>query len=467
MSSTARRMERLRILVVDDHEGVRLGLRALLVGLGAEVREASSGEDALKVLGTWVPHVLLSDIVMGAFSGMDLLLAVRRERPEVRVLLMTGFGTIEQAVEAMRCGAANFISKPFDNTEVLAEVERLGEEALAIETARSLRARLRQGGAAIVAADPRMLAVLDLVTQLAPTRVPVLIRGESGTGKELVARALHVQSDRASLPFLAVNSAALPDTLLESELFGHHKGAFTGADRDREGLFLQARGGTVFLDEIALMSLAFQAKLLRVLQEQKVTPLGSSASKSVSFRLVTASNRSLRQLIAEGKFREDLYYRLQVATITVPPLRERPLDILPLARHFLSTYAEGSFGTAGFSGEALAALERHRWPGNVRELENTVQRALILARGGEIRARHLGVDEESQVWPAATTEEQSYEEGKQRALERYQRRAVEKALAASRGNVTQAALSCGLTRAAFQRLMRRLALDRNEMVGDA
>ncbi len=458
MTAAERGASRLRVLVVEDQPEVRQVLRTLVETLGAEVREAESAERALGVLAQWVPHVLIVDIEMGAVSGLALLVSVRERHPEIRVLVVTGFGTIGRAVEAMRHGAANFLTKPFDAAEILSEVARVGEEALVAERVH----RLRGGtGPRLVAEDPRMAALVELVQRLAPTQVPVLIRGESGTGKELVARALHQQSLNSTLPFLAVNSAALPDPLLESELFGHKKGAFTGADRDREGIFAEARGGTVFLDEIALMPLSFQGKLMRVLQERTVTPLGSAAARPVAFRLVVATNRPLRERIAEGTFREDLYYRICVATIDVPPLRERPADILPLALHFLATYSREMRlnRTPSLSAGARTALLGHRWPGNVRELENAVQRALVHCRSGDIGAGHLSLGDEGESRAGGVPEELSYEAGRQKSLEIYQRRVIERVLKASDGNITRAAAMCGLTRAAFQRLMRRVGHD--------
>ena len=456
MTAAERGASRLRVLVVEDQPEVRLALRTLVERLGAEVREADSAERALAVLAQWVPHVVIADIELGAVSGLALLVNLRERHPQLRTLVVTGFGTIERAVEAMRQGAANFLTKPFDEAEILDEVARLGEEALVAERVH----RPRSGtGPRLVAEDPRMTAMLELVQRLAPTQVPVLIRGESGTGKELVARALHQQSHNSALPFLAVNSAALPDPLLESELFGHRKGAFTGADRDREGIFAEARGGTVFLDEIALMPLSFQGKLLRVLQERTVTPLGSVTARPVSFRLVVATNRSLREGIANGTFREDLYYRICVATIDVPPLRERPADILPLALHFLATYSHEMRldRTPSLSPAARAALVHHPWPGNVRELENAMQRALVHCRSGDIGAGHLSLGDEEERRDGAA-EDLSYAGGKQKMLETYQRQVIERSLRASDGNITRAAAMCGLSRAAFQRLMRRLDL---------
>ncbi|RLE17909.1 MAG: sigma-54-dependent Fis family transcriptional regulator [Acidobacteria bacterium] len=454
----------LRVLVVDDEADVRLGLQLLVEGLGAQVRPASSGEEAIEVLEQWLPHVMLSDITMGGITGMELLAETRRRWPTIRVLMITGYGTIELAVEALRNGAVHFVTKPFDNDEILSEVDRHGREALLAEQVRLMARSNDSGPATIIATDPRMAAVLDLVRQVAPTEMPVIIRGESGTGKELVARSIHEHSDKKDRPFLAVNSAALPDTLLESELFGHRKGAFTGANENREGIFAKACGGTVFLDEVALMSPAFQGKLLRVLQEKTVVPLGSSTPKAVNFRLVTATNRSLREAINEGSFREDLYYRLRVVPIDIPPLRERPQDIVALASHFLTLYssqvAGGAKGPPSLNIGAIDELKRHRWPGNVRELENCMQRALILSGGAEIGPPHLGLHDEA--WPFVRSEAESvdYQTGKEEALRHFRRSFVERTLKATGGNVTRAADRCGLTRAALQRIMRSLDLDR-------
>jgi len=458
--------QELKVLVVDDEADVRLGLRLLAESMAAEAREASSGEEAVALAGRWVPHLVLSDITMGGMSGVELLAFFGRHHPDTRVVLITGFGTIELAVEAMRRGAAHFITKPFDNDEILDAIGRYGHEALVREKACRLSAAVADDEPLIIAEDPRMTAVLDLVRQVAPTAMSVLIQGESGTGKELIARAIHASNAQQDAPFLAVNSAALPDTLLESELFGHSKGAFTGADRHRNGIFAQARGGTVFLDEIALMSPAFQGKLLRVLQEKTVIPLGTATPVPVEFRLVAATSRDLRQRIEAGEFREDLYYRLRVVTIDLPPLRERPADIAPLAAHFLAKYSgqvpAPDGGRPGLSAGVLEELQGHPWKGNVRELENCIQRALVLSQGGEIRTGHLGLNDDQGPWNMVMPAARSYEEGKQEALKLFKRRFIERALEQAQGNVTHAAEKCGLTRAAFQRIMRSLDLDRTQ-----
>jgi DNA-binding NtrC family response regulator len=453
------------VLVVDSEPASRLDLRRLIESLGAEVREAATGSAAVDTLSSWTPHLILTEISVGEVSGLDLLSHVRRHQLTTKILIITGHATVSLAVEAMRYGATHFFTKPYDSEEILREIEKQGYRLLISE--KELHRHHDVGGSPetpIITRDRSMIDVLSLVRQVAPTNMPVLIRGESGTGKELIARAIHAGSNDPSLPFLPVNSAALPDTLLESELFGHVKGAITGAVSNREGIFAMARGGTVFLDEIALMSPAFQCKLLRVLQEQTVVPLGSSTARPVAFRLVAATNRSLRKRIEARKFREDLYFRLRVVTINIPPLRERPEDILPLAIHFLDKYSAEVGHAPGcrpyLSIGAVEALQRHRWPGNVRELENCIQRALILCRGVNVDASHLNLDEESYPWASESGACLSYEEGKKKALANYQRKAVERALRSTQGNVSRAAESCGLSRAAFQRIMRSRGLDR-------
>jgi len=320
----------------------------------------------------------------------------------------------------------------------------------------------------LLAEDARMQPVVELIARVASSPVSVLVEGESGTGKEVVARAIHAASDVADRPFLAVNSAALPDTLLESELFGHERGAFSGADKARDGIFVEARGGTVFLDEIASMSPSFQGKLLRVLQEKVVRRLGGSADRAVDFRLLAATNRDLEAQIAQGQFREDLFYRLSVVRIFVPPLRERAADVAPLAHHFLRRSASISLGQGGqvpgLSAGALSALQQHGWPGNVRELENAIQRALLVCGGDVIEAWHLGLGSSGWRSPASTGTDtgMDYASNKQRAVEEFQRQFVHRALANERGNISRAAEACGLTRAALQRIMRTLEIDRED-----
>ncbi len=459
----------LRVLVVDDEPDVLLGLQMLVESMGVDVRTAGGGEEALHVIGSWFPHLILSDLMMKGMTGLELLDNLQEHQPTIKVLLITAFGTIDLAVSSLQRGAAHFITKPFDNEEILSVIRQFGQEALLEEQVRRMaRDSPLQGEPVIIAEDSRMQAVLDLVDEVAATSITVLIQGESGTGKELIARAIHHRSRHRDRPFMAVNTAALPDSLLEAELFGHTKGAFTGADRDRRGIFQQTDGGTVFLDEIGLMSLAFQGKLLRVIEEKTVVPLGTSEPRPVEFRLITATSCSLLEQIDKGAFREDLYYRLRVVTVAVPPLRERPDDIPALAAHFLAKYAPQVEPihpvTPRLSASVIEEFKRHRWPGNVRELENSVQRALVLSRGQEIRAFHLGLTDEEPPWSPTGDEALSYEEGKRRAVERFQRLFIERALIRAGGNITRAAEAVGLTRAAFQRIMRSLNLDRDSFV---
>ena len=383
----------LRVLVVDDEPDVLRGLGLLLASDEAEVREAASGERALEILAAWAPHVLLTDVVLGQVSGMELLGWTREHRPATRVLMITGFGSVRLAVEALRCGAARFITKPFDNQEILAEVERHGEEARREEGRLRWKVAGGDGRSPIVAEDPRMAAVVDLLLRAAPTEVPILIRGEGGTGKELLARLLHQNSLHPSLPFLAVDPEALPAEQLEAELFGSPAGMAGEPGASREGVFARACGGTVYLKEVAGMPPPCQGRLLRTLEQQAAGSSGPGRSGPMAFRLVTATTGDLPRQVAAGGFREDLYYRLWVVTLDVPPLRQRPDDIVPLARHFLDAFSDQDGVPPERRPEltpaALAALRRHRWPGNVRELKDGIRQALTRSRGGAIHSRHL------------------------------------------------------------------------------
>ncbi|HED64193.1 MAG TPA: sigma-54-dependent Fis family transcriptional regulator [Planctomycetes bacterium] len=458
-------LEGLRVLVVDDEEDIRLGLKKLLGSLGGQIRAAADGEEALRIVQTEGADVILTDLMMPRMGGQELLVAVKERSPETAVVILTGFGTIQAAVSSLHAGAAHFMIKPFENAEVLSLVSRLGRQVLAQRA--SMADRDGGGGPDLVAEDPAMREVLELVHRVAPSPVPVLIEGASGTGKEVIARTVHARSQVSDRPFQAVNAAALPDTLLESELFGHVRGSFTGADRDRKGIFREARGGSVFLDEVASMSPSFQGKLLRVLQEKRVRPLGSSRDEPVDFRLIAATNRDLEAMFRSGEFREDLFYRLGVVRIRLPLLKDRPADILPIAMRFLSRAAETCIGEGAaarfhFSPAAVEALEGHSWPGNVRELENALYRAVIVCRDGKIQPHHLGLEGEpwSRRDEGDETEEVPYAEGKQRAIERFQREFVRRALEAAEGNISRAAERCGLTRAALQRIMRQHGIER-------
>ncbi|MEE8467287.1 MAG: sigma-54 dependent transcriptional regulator, partial [Planctomycetota bacterium] len=381
----------LKVLVVDDEADIRQGLRKLIGGLGATVSVAADGDEALKIVAREGSELVLTDLMMPKMSGAELLAAVKEQHPQTVVVVLTGYGTIQGAVACLQNGAAHFLTKPFDNQDMLSLVSRLGRQLLATRDS----SRASDGKAGIVAEDPAMLRVMQLVDRVAASPVPVLIEGESGTGKEVIARAIHERSAVRDEPFLAVNAAALPDTLLESELFGHRRGAFTGADEDREGLFREARGGHVFLDELPSMSPSFQGKLLRVLEDKRIRPLGGGDEVQADFRLLCATNRDLEALVRAGEFRDDLFYRVSVLRLRIPPLRERPLDVVPLALRFLKRASETCLGPdvvpPELASDALDALQRHPWPGNVRELENSIYRALVVCPADRISAHHLGL----------------------------------------------------------------------------
>jgi DNA-binding NtrC family response regulator len=371
----------MRVLLAEDEETIAVTLRHALEDSGHEVLHAPDTNRALELLGRENPDVVLTDIRMPGAGGMEVLKKAVELDPRRPVLLMTGYGTVEQAVEAMRIGAAHYVQKPFRNEAVVALVERFGRErALEAENER-LRVELAglgaQGMGELVGRSSAMRAVFQRIATVAPTDATVLIEGESGTGKERVARALHERSPRARAPFVAISCAALPESLLEAELFGHERGAFTDAHRDRKGRFELAQGGTLFLDDIDDMPLSVQVKLLRVLQERTFERLGSEETRKLDIRVVAATKRPLRELVREGRFREDLFYRIHVVPVKLPPLREREGDVPLLLAHMLARYGQGRPYTV--SAPTLALLERYPWPGNVRELENSVQRAIALA----------------------------------------------------------------------------------------
>jgi len=372
-----------RLLVVDDEEPQRSMLTSILGRAGFEVHAASDGKAALALLDGCSHDLVLTDQRMPGMDGLELLEHLRRKLPDLPVVLMTAYGSVSTAVEAMKRGAADYLTKPFERDELLLVIEkvmrqrRLEDEVASRRGALQDRYRLDN----IIGRSPAMQEVFSLIERVSYTDVPVLITGESGTGKELVARAVHQNSRRADGPFVALNCAAVPETLLESEFFGYERGAFTGATRSHAGRFEQADGGTLFLDEIGAMRVDLQAKLLRAIQEHEVQRLGSTVTRSVDVRILAASCEDLEQAIRDKTFREDLYYRLAVVPIRLPALRERPDDIPLLVDRFLSSAAE-KFGrdTVSLAPEVLDHLQRHPWPGNVRELENCIERMIVLAR---------------------------------------------------------------------------------------
>ena len=381
------------VLIVDDEESMRHLLSVILKDRGYAVRSVSNGADALKELAARDYDVVLSDVRMPGMDGIELLEAVKRQQPDLTFIVMSAYGTQEDAIEAMKAGAYDYVSKPFKPDEVVLVLRKAEERERLQRENRRLRTELAEGYRleSIVGGSEAMAEVLRQVRKVAPLKTTVLLAGESGTGKELVARAIHELSPRSSLPFVAVNCGAIPGELMESELFGHVKGAFTDATRNKKGLFAEADGGTLFLDEVGELPAGLQVKLLRVLQEGEYTTVGGRTPIRTDVRIIAATHRELKAQIQQGLFREDLYYRLNVVGIRLPPLRERSGDITALARHFLAKHSRlrADIPAAGFSAEALEALEAYRWPGNVRELEHAVERALVLSEGPEIREQDL------------------------------------------------------------------------------
>ena len=384
-----------RLLIVDDESAHLKTLSMLFTKEGHEVLRAADGQEALDILRHEPVHLVITDLMMpGDIDGMDLLRLVQRLKPQTEVILMTAFGTVERAVQGIKEGAYDFISKPIKRAPMLKSVAKALERQALMAENRELRARLatleRVNGPSIVGQSDALRKSLDLVRQVASSDATVLLTGESGTGKELLARMIFEQSDRDDKPFVTINCAALPESILESELFGYEKGAFTGAMTRRIGRFEAADEGTLFLDEIGELSATVQVKLLRVLQEGSFERLGSNTTIHTDVRLIAATHRDLAQEMREGNFREDLFYRLNVVNIDAPPLRRRIEDVPLLAEHFLSRYgAKNNRQISGLSPDALAALQSYRWPGNVRELENVIERAVVLDKDGIINVDDL------------------------------------------------------------------------------
>jgi DNA-binding NtrC family response regulator len=384
----------IHVLLADDEPSIRLTLGDALAAAGFQVTRAKTGSEAMSQLDTQLFEVVVSDIRMPEVDGLQLFERLRRESPATEVILMTAFGDVGDAVAALKQGAADYLLKPFDTDEVVLRVQRMAERR---ELQRELdAAREALSGAssreAIVGQSPPIVRLRDRIGTIGASEVSVVITGESGTGKELVARALHEASARQQQPFVAVNCAAFPETLIEAELFGHEAGAYTGAVKARAGRFKAAHGGTLFLDEVGEIPLQVQVKLLRALQEGSIEPLGSDHPTKVDVRILCATNRDLKQLVAEGRFRGDLYYRLKVLDIHVPPLRERKGDLPLLVEHFARQLSNASTRKPTITPRAWAALAEYAFPGNVRELEHAVQHAVVLAGAGEIDLEHLPED---------------------------------------------------------------------------
>jgi DNA-binding NtrC family response regulator len=447
-----------RVLVVDDQRNMRATTAMVLRQAGHAVEEAEDGAAALERLQACSYDVVLTDLRMPNVDGMEVLRLVRQLAPQTQVIVMTAYGTIEAAVEAMRRGAYDFLSKPFKEDELLLRVGKALElRRLVVERdllAAELRRQQTQEG--IIGGSAPMREVKERVRRVAASDATVLITGESGTGKEVVARAVHLASRRGDKPFVPVNCAAITETLLESELFGHARGAFTGAARARRGLFEEASGGTLFIDEIGETSPGFQAKLLRALQDGEIRRVGESTPVQVDVRIIAATNQDLKRAIAERRFREDLFYRLNVVPVRIPPLRERREDIPLLAAHFLARYNARAGAAKVLSPEAMQKLGDHHWPGNVRELENMVEQAAALSVDAEIRAVDISLEEGGPLPPTPDAEGDGRTLAA--AVEEAERRTVEAALARCEGDLARVARDLGVSATTLWRKMKRLGI---------
>jgi DNA-binding NtrC family response regulator len=447
----------LRVLVVDDHAASAEGLRDYLQEWGHEAKSASGVQGALAVVEDWRPEAVVCDLLMPPGpSGLELLRQVRAVDPWIGFIMLTGHGTIEDAVKAIREGAFDFLTKPVDLDRLRMLVERLVERNEMRSEVVRLRRKLATLGddGALVSRSPAMRRLHEMIERVAPSSASVLITGESGSGKDFVAQTLHDLSGRSSAPFIAVNCPAIPEALLESELFGHERGAFTGALADRPGLFEHAAGGTLFLDEITEMAPGLQAKLLRVLETRRYRRVGGREERLADLRIVAATNRDAEEALRQGRLREDLYYRLNVFQLAVPPLRERREDIAPLAARFIAAFAEqNGRPVEGLSNEAMSALEHYDWPGNVRELRNAIERAVVLTRGPSIEltdlpqrmARPVVVIERGTAFVVVEP------------LDELERKAILGALERFSQNKTQAARALGISQKTLHNKLKRYA----------
>ena len=445
-----------RILIVDDDTAHRGMLKTILGSWKYETVEAADGEEACQLVQKEPFDLVLSDVRMERMDGMTALASIVQYNPALPVILMTAYSSVETAVAALRKGAFDYLIKPLD-FDLLRETiaKALAQSQIGLEQKGLRRQLCASVDQEILGQSESIRALLETIATVAPTEATVLVTGESGTGKELVARALHRQSKRATKPFVVLNCAALSETLLESELFGHEKGAFTGADRRREGRFVQADGGTLFLDEIGEMPLQLQAKLLRVLQQGEIQRVGSDVSSTVNVRVLAATNRTLSDEVAKGTFRQDLYFRLNVITVEVPPLRSRGIDIPLLAAHFLKVYAQRNKKTVkGFSPKAMHCMVQYSWPGNVRELENALERAVILAKGDYIQETDL-----PQVLWQGTAKAVDGPDWSCLTLEGVEKLAITQMLKATGDNKSETARRLGITRATLHSKLKRYALE--------
>jgi DNA-binding NtrC family response regulator len=445
-----------RILVVEDEEKLRRIIELQLIDSGFEVEKAGRAEEALPLIDR--SDLVLTDFKLPGMSGLEMLQLIRRQDSHVPVIVMTAFGTVENAVEAMKAGAADFLLKPFSLDHLTTVVNK----ALEIRTLRDENRKLKEELGRryqwdnIVGRSPAMQEIFATIMRVAPTRATVLLAGESGVGKDLIARAIHFHSPRKERPFVKINCTALPENLMESELFGYEKGAFTGATTSKPGKFEQADTGTVMLDEIGDVPANIQVKLLRVLQEREFERLGSNKTMHIDVRVIAATNRDLRRALEEGTFREDLYYRLNVVPIEIPPLRERKEDIPYLARHFVEKLSPETGGQVrGITDAAIDKLMQYPWPGNVRELENVIERSMVMALGDKLDAGDIRLD--MNLRARHTSGEMALPEGM--SLDQYEQELIRNALKQADGNKSHAARILGLTRNALRYRLTQMGIE--------
>ncbi len=454
------------LLIVDDEpDMLSLLQRTISPEVNWEILCSTSGTEALDIISRTRVDLLLLDIKMPGMDGMELLERLKKSGNGPTVIMMTAYGVIELAVESIRKGAYDFLTKPLDNTRLLITLKKAMEYHLLLRENRDLQKLIKGKDVfcGMVGASPVMKRIFETIATVSKADTTVLITGESGTGKELVARAIHELSPRAKRPFVVVNCPTLPENILEAELFGHTKGAFTDARYDKKGMFQEADGGTIFLDEIGEIPGSIQSKLLRVLQEKEIRPLGSSRSFKVDVKVVASTNRDLQEEMRAGRFREDLYYRLNVINIELPPLRQRTEDIPLLANHFLEKHSRelGKEGL-GFAPGVLEELSRRPWKGNVRELENCIKRAIILARSQVLTLADLTCGNQEECLVTSEIMNLPYHQAKQKVLATFNHEYLKKALRENKGNVTRTAKQCGLERQVLQQILRRYNIRADE-----
>lgn len=444
------------ILVVDDDSAHAMMLKTLMKGWGYKVHIADDGDVGVEMVKSTPFDLVLMDMKMVKMSGMEALEQINTYNPALPVIIMTAYSSVDTAVNALKIGAYDYLTKPLDFDKLKLTVDRVFERMHLKSENRNLKTRLEKASFQhdILGKSPAMKGLLDTIHMVAPTDANVLVTGESGTGKELVSSALHNNSMRKDAPYIRINCAAITETLLESELFGHERGAFTGADKKRKGKFLLADKGSILLDEIGEMSLAMQAKLLRVIQEKEISPVGSDTTMGVDVRVIAATNRDLKAMSAKKEFREDLYYRLNVVSIDIPPLRKRPEDIPELALHFLDHFSKKNRrDIRGFTPNAMDTLIRYEWPGNVRELMNAVERGVVMARTDYIRKEDLSFIAETEP---EVTREHSLENI---SLSKVEEKAILSTLAAANGNKSETARRLGITRKTLLKKLKQYGKD--------